>query len=309
MFPRITLRAASSAAILVVLLAGCGKEDVSSGSSPVAARVNGDEISEQQVDFALARLGRVPPEQVKVASRQLVEQLIDRQLLTQKAMEKKLDQDPDVKNALEAARREVLARAYMEKAVTSGATRPSAEDVKKHYAANPGLFAERRVYHLQELGVKIKPDFVPALSEQIAKAASLDDVVGLLRAGNIAFNANAATRAAEQLPAEALPRVSKMKDGDIIVMQIMGQTTILQLVASQPSPLTEAVATPQIEVYLLNQKKSELAAAELKQLRQSAKLAYEGRFAETAAAPGAAAPQVAAPVGAVADRKEQQAKN
>ena len=111
------------------------------------------------------------------------------------------------------------------------------------------------------------------------------------------------------MPAEALPRVSKMKDGDIIVMQIMGQTTILQLVASQPSPLTEAVATPQIEVYLLNQKKSELAAAELKQLRQSAKLAYEGRFAETAAAPGAAAPQVAAPVGAVADRKEQQAKN
>jgi hypothetical protein len=134
-------------------------------------------------------------------------------------------------------------------------------------------------------------------------------VVGSLRARNIPFHANAATRAAEQLPAETLPRVSKMKDGEMIVMQIMGQTTILQLVASQPAPLTEAAATPQIEQFLLNQRKSELAAAELKQLRQSAKLAYEGRFAEAAAASGAAAPNGAAPVSAVADRKEQQAKN
>ena len=309
MFPCITLRAASSAVILVVLLAGCGKESGSSTSSPVAARVNGDEISEQQVNFALARIGRVPPEQVKVASRQLVEQLIDQQLLTQKAMEKKLDQDPDVKTALEAARREVLARAYMEKSVTSGVTRPSSEEVKKHYAANPELFAERRIYRLQELGVKIKPEFVPALSEQVAKATGLDDVVGWLRAGNIAFNANAATRAAEQLPAEALPRVSKMKDGEIIVMQIMGQTTILQLAASQPAPLTEAAATPQIEQFLLNQRKNALATAELKQLRQSAKLAYEGRFAEAVAAPGAAVPQGAAMVGAAVEQKEQQAKN
>ena len=193
MFPPIALQGALFATILIALLAGCGKGDDSAAPTAVAVRVNADQISERQVDFALARLGRVAPEQVNVASKQLVEQLIDQQLLTQKAIEKKLDLDPEVKNALEAARREVLARAYMEKSVTIGVTRPAPEEVKKHFAANPQLYGGRRIYRLQELGVKIKPEFLPALSEQVAKAAGLDEVVGWLRAGNIAFNANAAT--------------------------------------------------------------------------------------------------------------------
>jgi EpsD family peptidyl-prolyl cis-trans isomerase len=309
MFPRITLRAASFAAILVVLLAGCGKQNASSTSSPLAARVNGDEISEQQVNQVTARLGQVAPEQALAASKQAVEQLIDQQLLVQKAVETKLDRDPEVMNKLEAARRQILAQAFVEKLVTSGAPKVAAEEIRKFYDARPELFGERRVYRIQELAVKVTPEQLPALREQVASAKGLDEIAAWLRSGNIPFNPNAAVRAAEQLPLGALPRLSKMKDGEIILMQNQGQATVLQLAASQLAPMTVEEATPQIEAYLLNQKKADMTVAEVKQLRQSAKLAYEGRFAEAATAPGAAVPQGTAPVGAVADRKEQQAKN
>jgi hypothetical protein len=145
MFPRITLRVASSAAILVVLLAGCGKQNASSTSSPVAARVNGDEISEQQVNQVTARLGQVAPEQALAASKQAVEQLIDQQLLVQKAVEGKLDRDLEVMNKLEAARRQILAQAYVEQLVTSGAPTVAANSRSNAATSGPWVTQPERM--------------------------------------------------------------------------------------------------------------------------------------------------------------------
>lgn len=277
-------------AFLPVLFA-CGKGGDAGVASAVAVKVNGDEITVQQVSHALTRLGRIPAEQAKAASRQLVEQLIDQQLLSQKALDKKMDRDPDVLIALEAARRQVLAQAYMEKEVIGAATRPKPEDISKFYASNPDLFAQRRVYRLQEFGLKIKPEQVPALTEQVARAETMAEVVAWLRGSDIAFNTNAATRAAEQLPPEALPKVSRMKDGEIAVLQVKGQTTIVQVVASQAAPLEAAEVGAQIEQMLVSQRRSELASAEIRQLREKAKLAYEGEFARSAAPAAAALPE------------------
>ena len=52
--------------------------------------------------------------------------------------------------ALENARREILARAYVEQ-ITAGEPKPTIEEAKKYYAENPSLFAERRIYNIQEI--------------------------------------------------------------------------------------------------------------------------------------------------------------
>ena len=57
------------------------------------------------------------------------ETLIDQELAVQKAVELKLDRDPQVVQALEAARRDVLARAYKER-VTQGVTRAGSEEAR-----------------------------------------------------------------------------------------------------------------------------------------------------------------------------------
>ena len=82
--------------------------------------------------------------------REVLDRLVDQELAVEKAIEKKLDRSPEVLLALENSRREILARAYVEQ-ITAGVPKPTTEEAKKYYAENPALFAERRIYNIQEI--------------------------------------------------------------------------------------------------------------------------------------------------------------
>jgi EpsD family peptidyl-prolyl cis-trans isomerase len=109
------------------------------------------------------------PEQADAASRQILERLIDQQLAVQQADALKLDRDPRVVQQLEAAKREVLARAYADK-VGESAAKPTPEEIKTYYDANPALFKERRIYSLQEIKIEAPAEQVPALRQQLQSA-------------------------------------------------------------------------------------------------------------------------------------------
>ena len=77
---------------------------------------------------------------------------------------------------------------------------------------------------------------------------------------------------------DLLPNISKMNDGQIAVLRGPGRVAILQLAQSQQAPLDLVHATTQIEQYLTNGKKFEVANAEVKKLRDAAKIEYLGDF-------------------------------
>ena len=96
--------------------------------------------------------------------------------------------------------------------------------------------------------------------------------------------------------------ISAMKNGEMGVFVMDRKVTVLQVVASQEQPLDEAKATPYIEQFLTARKRDELARAEVKRLRESAKIEYVGEFAKLgdAAAAAVAAPAPAADTTATA---------
>src|SRR5262245_36926444 len=114
------------------VLAACGKGEDKKVASQVAAKVNGYEITVHQVNSALARQN-VRPERAEQAKRQILELLVDQQLARQQALERKLDRTPNVVQALESSRNEILASAYLQQIAAS---QPPAtpEEVKKFYA-------------------------------------------------------------------------------------------------------------------------------------------------------------------------------
>ncbi len=284
MFSHIPLARTLSVLVVTALLAACGKSGGDAKpASQVAAKVNSDEITVHQINQGMARAGRLAPEQTRAASRQVLEQLIDQQLLVQKAIEGKLDRSPEVVASLEAARLRILAQAHMDKALSSALGKPAPEDIRKFHDARPDLFAERRIYRLQEMVTNAGPDKERDLIAQVQKAKSLNDVVNYLRGNDIKFTANAMTRPAEQLPLDALPMLGKMKDGEFAALRGGGRVTIIQRVSAILTPLSLEEATPYIEQFLVNQKRTELAAAEVRQLRQGAKMEYLGEFSQPAA--------------------------
>lgn len=292
--PRRWLPRAGMALALVAgatLLAGCGdKKD--KAASQTAARVNKDEITVHQINFVLQQQRNVRPEQADAASRQILERLIDQQLALQKGDDLKVDRDPRVVQQLEAARREVLARAYLEK-VGESAPKPTAEEVKKYYDDKPALFRERRIYSIQEIAIEAKPDQVPELRSQLAAAKNINEFIEFLKSKDYRFAGNQAVRAAEQLPLASLDSFARMKDGQAMVVPTATGVQVVLVAGSRSQPVSEEQARPAIEAYLLNERKRKLIEEDIKAMRAAAKIEYVGKFGEGAASAPAGVPPTA----------------
>lgn len=282
-----------------LVIAGCGDKSKSEAkASQAAARVNDEEITVHQINQLLERQQGIKPEQAEAASRQALEGLIDQQLAVAKAEEKKLDRDPQIVALLDSTRRSILARAYVEKASAAGAGTPSAEDVRKYFDAKPALFAQRKVYALQEFTVPASADQTKELIAKLKTTKSAQDFGEVLKASGVKFTANQTTQAAESLPLGIIEPLSKVDDGEALYITAQDGFKALLIVASKSQPVTFEQAKPAIEQYLTVERRREFAQKELKALRAAAKIEYIGKFAEKAAS-GAAA-QTAAPAAAAA---------
>jgi EpsD family peptidyl-prolyl cis-trans isomerase len=290
--------------LVVLVLAGCGDKPA---ATPVAAKVNGEAITVQQVDQAMQRLGNVPEGQGEQAQKQILERLVDQHLLAQQAIEKKLDRDPRVTQAIEAARRQILAQAYVEGVVggpekAGGAEKIGGDTVKEFYAQHPELFRERRVYRFAQMTVEAPPERRDAirakleeLDKQPDKGRILPQLADWLRSENLRFRVTQATQGAEQLPLETLPQYHRMKPGDLMFAPAAQGVTISQLTAAQTQPLSEEQAQPFIEQYLQNRERARLSDAEIKRLRAAAKIEYLGDFAKLQERPSPASPEAGSP--------------
>jgi hypothetical protein len=197
---------------------------VSEGGTPpaLAARLNAEPISVQELEAARRR-------------GDTLERLIDQRLARQHALEQGLERSPQVAFALEAARTDILARAYRQ-LVAEAQPRPTPAQIRDFYAEHPELFAARRVYRLEQ----VMPE-----------------------------------RAAEQLPLEVVSRLQGMKAGEALELDdAAGGVVVLRIVAVRDAPLDEAAAAPLIERFLLARSASRALDAEMQRLRAAARIEY-----------------------------------
>lgn len=273
-------------------LMACGDRKADAGQ--VAARVNKSDITVHQINFLLQQDRTLKPEQAEAAGRRTLEALIDQELAVQKASELKLDREPQVVQALEAARREVLARAYKER-VAQGATKPSAEELRRYYDATPALFAQRRVYALQELQADVPPAKLAWVKERLAAAHSANEFAEALKGEGLRFTGSQGVKPAEQLPMAQVQRMAGMKEGDAL---LLAETPLLRVAFIQSvrqEPVAFERASAAIELYLSNQARHKAIDDNLKALRTAAQISYQGKFAEASAEAGAAGLEPALP--------------
>ena len=213
--------------------AGCERAPAER-SGQLVAKVNGAEISLRQVRSAPAYAGAGSAAAGGSAPAQAgaLEKVIDRELLVQQAISAGLERDPGVREAIDTSRRQILAQAWLDKVAAGKSV--SRDEIHSFYAANPALFAERRLYRVRETRM------VPA----------------------------------EQLPLAHLPQLARMSAGESAVLE-SGE---VQLLHAESAPVSEAQAAPLIEQFLAGRKRLELAAAEVRRLRELATIEYAGEF-------------------------------
>jgi EpsD family peptidyl-prolyl cis-trans isomerase len=280
--------------LALAVAAGCNKSDDKQAATQVAAKVEADEITVHQVNAVLARAPTLTPDEAARAKQEILNRLIDQQLAVQQAVRRKLDRSPSVVQSIEAARLDILARAYADD-VARSLPKPSVEDVRKYYSDHPELFAQRRIYSLEEISLASKEGLAASLREQVAKARSMQEIGAWLRGQGIPFSENRSARPAEQFAMDTLARLVPMKEGEMRVFESPGALSVIRVAAAQTVPIDEATASQRIQQFLFNRRLSEAVNKEMKQVKGAAKIQYFGEFAGAEGAkPGGGADPVPA---------------
>ena len=272
---------------VAALLSACGKK--SEDTSAAVATVNGEKISQDQLDFAVKQIVAARPGASAPEAATVLQSLVEQRLAVQKAEKDKLDRNPGVLQALEAARKDALARYYVEQ-FAAKVPKPTADEVKQYFDGHPANFGERKVYVIQKVDARVSPDQAGPLSASAQAANGAAAVAELLKAKASATQVTQSAQPAESL-GPLLPKISTMSVGQTIAIPQPQGLTALTLVEIRPQPATLEQAKGPIEQILWNQRKREALQAETKELRSKARIDYLGKFAPgTTPATAASAP-------------------
>ena len=246
------------------LLAGCS-DAKPGGSGQVIARVNGQEISVHQLNRLIAQRGETTPAQ----RHEMTEHLIERELAVQQALADKLDRQPEVMLRLEEARRDALATAWAERQAEN-LTPPSQNDIARYYAEHPGLFADRKLYRLQELALPADAPQIEEMATRLQRGERLPELRTWLRRTGARFSDQNIVRPAEQLPIEAVERLLRVAPGGTVAFRSARALTVYQLESAEPLPVTRLAAEGVIRTYLVTQSRNQIIGNEIQRLRKSA---------------------------------------
>jgi len=196
-----------------LVLGACGKK--SPDDSKVLARVNGEAITEKDYeDYLRARQAQQPPSPDKDKERKMViDEMVNRVLLVQSAVDQKVDQELDVHFQIKRQRENVLARAMLRKYLKDNPI--TDEEVQKRYEQETQK-ADKNEYRARHILVRTEEEAKEIIAElkkganfnSLAQKKSIDVRSGK-QGGDLGWFSQ------EVIVPEFFNAVSKMKKGEI----------------------------------------------------------------------------------------------
>lgn len=237
----------------------------------VLATVDGQELTTADLGSPAELLET--PANGPLPGRASVDSLIDEHLMAQQAESEGLDRDPAVTQALQNARRHVLAEAFAARLEHSRSP-PTTADIEDYYRHNPALFSERRLYSLAVFTLDstgLGTDLLAA----IGHTTSVGALGQLLKQHSIRFDLQHLERFADELPIGQLPQYSAASTGDVIVdKDTNGATRLIQIIGIELRPSSFESARPAIQRYLVQRNKAAAVDAYLARARSQARITY-----------------------------------
>lgn len=264
-------------AAVLLAVAGCGRAGPDA-SGVVVARVGDEAIGEAELHLALADLEAGAPGSVLQLRGEAVNALIDQRLLSRAARDEKLDASPDVRLAMEHAQRTVLSEAYMARRYAA-LEPPTETEINDYYLAHPELFANRRLYHMQEINLTLPASRLAEVETRLRQSRSVAEFSAWLGMQGIVSEVGQTLSPAEQIPAPFLAQLKDLKDGQVIV-QVTGknQIRVVHLLASETQALSPERARAAIERVLTARARKARLDSEIEALRRNEKVEYVQGF-------------------------------
>jgi EpsD family peptidyl-prolyl cis-trans isomerase len=250
-------------------LAGCDQVKKLVGGKPkgqVVATVSGDEITTIELGRELGNFSSKDPKIMKAAQQQALQQIIMRDLLTQKAKEQKLDKSPEYTVQVRRGEETLLAQLYQRK-LAAAAAAPSRQDAEAFVSSHPTMFAQHKILIVDQLVAqpngKIKPDQLKALK-------TLEEVKALFDAQAIPHRENVATIDTLNTDPRMIDQIDKLPAGEVFIVPQQGALMFNRIASSKSLPIGGDMAVNYALGVLRNQKAQDLVRTQMIALRSGA---------------------------------------
>jgi EpsD family peptidyl-prolyl cis-trans isomerase len=282
--------AISTACALAALVAGCHK-GVPEGQ--VAATVNGDEVTLQELNTEIQANNVPQGVDRQAAQREALQHIIDRKLLLGAARDKKIDKSPEYQSQKQRADELLLAQTYAKQQLAVIPV-PTDADISKFMGEHPNVFGNREILQLDQIRFRSGPNDVKYLNA-IKPDRSLDQVAQHLNSLGVKFERGKAGLDTAQAPTDTIKAINGLPPGEPFAIPTNGIVTVNALIGRQTAPIDPVQARQAAVGAWRQQQFTKLITDQLKQMRDSAKITYQNGFAPPPAKkPGAPAAAPAA---------------
>ena len=267
----ITARLALTGAAFIALHA-CSSEP----TGQVVAVVNGEEITQQELNAEISELPAPPVGDKEAIRRQILQQIIDRRLMAQVAKEDGLDRDPMYVIRERRLKEELLVQMYGVK--TADTVRvPDASSVKKYLADNPGKFSQRTAYLVDQISFDFPSD--PKILKALEADKSLADVEETLKSFKVDYSKGANSMDSGNIPTPVLNQILALPAGEPFIIPMQGKVVVSVITGRQPVPTTEQQASPMAAQTMRAESIGKVLRTRLEEAKAKANITYQDGLA------------------------------
>lgn len=257
-------------------LSGCSKK----ATGQVAAVVNGDEITLQEVNAELGG-AKIPDGAQKDKARSLItQQLIDKRLLEQQAKAAGMDRDPDFLLRQRQLNQALLLEFYAKRAQDTLRV-PDQAAIAKFIADHPTNFAQRTIYTLDQ--IRFPPTADATVLGELKNLHSLDAVAKYLDGKGVKYARGTSKADSAQIPAPMMQQVLALPPGEPFVVPTPQGVLASVIVNRETAPLSPEQAQPLAVQMMRAQALEGVVKQRLQEARAKAKIDYQPGFAPVAA--------------------------
>jgi EpsD family peptidyl-prolyl cis-trans isomerase len=258
----------AGAAAALVLLSGCQKK----ATGQVAAVVNGEEISIAELNAELQ--GAKIPDTVdkKKLMSQVLQRVIDRKVMVQRAKDQGLDKDPQFLIQQRRANDNLLV-SLLGRQAAKGISVPDQGTIDKYIADHPSIFAQRARYTVDQIQFAVPADM--SVLKPLEADHTLDAVGKHLDDMKIKYSRAKMVMDSAAVPQEAMAKIAALPQGEPFVIPAGGKMTANVIINKEAVTTPPDIARQEAAELLRRQQLSEALAKQVKTARDSAKIEYQ----------------------------------
>ena len=253
------------------LLSACDKQP----EGQVVAVVNGDEITQQELNAELGNTQLPEGEQADAIRNAALANVINRRLVAGVAREEGIESTPEF-----ILRRKQMEEALLVQLLSQKTARdlkqPSPEDIDRFIAANPQTFAERTLFAVDQIrfAEPNRKDYLDALRG----ANNMTDVVAILNRFGIKFDRRNAQVDSATLTPDLFRKIRAVGTSEPIVIPSGPTVTVSQILEMKSAPIQGADARQAASNGFQQQAVSQALEEKLNQAKEEAGIDYQPGF-------------------------------